>query len=337
MIFAPVLASAQKFPKLPKMWRFSVHNPEPRLPRFSTEITRTLQNSVKFTTNLPLRVKNPSLSLRADALRFYNRVLVGKLAPLKKAMGGNAILYDDFTMLPTETRFAFVEHLVPLEEELDALSLLVDPNRDPALKQARTFVRVSLSTLQSTLLFPPKEVSAFAARADRQLVETEFFLNTPIGVAAGDIAMPKGLTIAVVMDDSSDLLRMEAANQAGTLFAGNTLKIFENGSQLVEGMLKEQFVPDVVLTNTFMAGRIGGYALTAMLRRQGFNKTIIALDAEEPTPQMARELHVLNFDGLISLDKHFTNPQVRAGDWQKRLNEALANYYYYKNKNGWAH
>ena len=328
VLFAPVYSSAQFFEDLPK-----------NVCRFGTEIEGQIRRSVQYTSMLPLYVKNPSQYLRTESLHTYSKVM-HDFANLEKRLG-TGFIYDDFTLPPNGPRGALLDNLVQVKTKLDALSHIVDPTRDVPLARARLYVNLGISTLQQTPLLPVAEATNFAVRTDHQLVAREFFLANPVskeGIAR-EVKQPTGLKIAVVMDDSGDLLTMEEANETGRLFNGNTMKTFSNGRELVHSMVAEDFMPDVVLTNTFMLSRMGGYTLTAMLRTKGFNKAIIALDAEEETAEVSKELFDQGFDGLISLPKHFTNPEKsgRPVLWEKRLNEALANYHYYKDRNGWVH
>ena len=295
---------------------------------------------MRFSTDLPLYVKEPTLALRTDALRSYSKTMK-EFAALEKRLG-TSILHSDIVLLPSRHREYLFTLFAQVREKLDVVARMVDPTKDEALNRARAYTNVGLSALQQTKFSSIPEIKNFAVRPDRQLVEAEFFLHTPEAIqksTAETLSLPTNLNIAVVMDDSSDLLRMESAHEEGRLFVGSALKTFRTGQELVHSMVADNFMPDVVLTNTMMVGRMGGYTLNALLRERNFDKTVIALEAEEETAQIARELFDQGFDGLISLPKHFTNPEKsgRAVRWEQRLNDALTNYNYYKNQNGWTH
>lgn len=340
VLFIPVCASAQGgFPKLPELRRFKVILPETRISRFGPEIERQILKPIKFSTKLPLYVENPSLALEQDALRTYHRVLY-EFSQLEKNLG-KAFIYDDFTLLPTEERAAYLNLLAKSKHKLDIVARMVDPTRDETLAHARMYVNLGLSTLQQTLASPVQPKTNFAVRPDHQLVESEFFLKNPVSSegATANTPLPSNLKIAVLLDEPSDLLRMEFEHDAGAVLAKNEVKFFAYSELLLKEISEKKFVPDIILTNTLMNGRMGGYALTAALRENGFSKAIIALEEEVETPEIAQELFAQGFDGLISMPVHFTNPEKlgRSIPWEQRIDEAVANYNHYKNVNGWTH
>ncbi len=289
-----------------------------------------VQTPVRFSSNLPLNLSNPTFALERAALEEYTDIM-SQFRKFKKEM--DPLLYyqarsSSYRKLEPAEKRQWLDRLAEMKLKLDILTITVSPE-EKNLAAARQYIAYATETVEPLLEGINLQRFSFE-RTDRVLKKDEFFLRSPSQVD-GVIQPPQGLEVIIVNDDSSVLSALQAAHDKGELFAGNHLYTYRSVKKLLQHIEQDGLKPDFILTDMMLPGG-SGYYLTTSLRLQERNIPVIALSGYPEDESIAQEMFSHGLDGLVSLPVDFSGTK----DWIKRLDKALTNYVYYRQINGWS-
>lgn len=218
---------------------------------------------------------------------------------------------------------------------------------DKPLQQAYDYLVTSLEQLEPAY-FGIFERKGLPVREDRSFVPEQFFLKDPsqaqwremqwadyqpLSSGAKELVapiasqLPKNLHIAFVNDHTGMIGSIKNWVSAGYLGEGATVEVFSTA----EALLQTQKEFDVIITDLLVPGG-GGQYLAYHLRKNGYNKPILALSEYREEDCRATELFNVGIDGYIYADDFFRN---YIG--YRYLPASLKTYFDLKSANNWQH
>ena len=193
---------------------------------------------------------------------------------------------------------------------------------DKPLQQAYDYLVTALEQLEPAY-FGIFERKGLPVREDRSFVPEQFFLKDPsqtqwremqwadyqpLSSGAKELVapiasqLPKNLHIAFVNDHTGMIGSIKNWVSAGYLGKGATVEVFSTA----EALLQTQKEFDVIITDLLVPGG-GGQYLAYHLRKNGYNKPILALSEYREEDCRATELFNVGIDGYIYADDFFRN------------------------------
>lgn len=218
---------------------------------------------------------------------------------------------------------------------------------DRPLQQAYDYLVEALETLEPAYFGIFKKTTA-ATRTDRPFMPDQFFLRDPSLSQWRDVqwedyqpmssgakelvmpianALPKNLNIALVNDHPAMVASFKNWASAGYFGEGATVEVF----QTADALLKTRKEYDFIITDLLVPGG-GGQYLAYYLRKNGYNKPIIAMSEYREEDCRATELFAGGIDGYIYADDFFRN---YVG--YRLFPAALKTYLDMKAQYGWQH
>lgn len=218
---------------------------------------------------------------------------------------------------------------------------------DKPLQQAYDYLVTALEQLEPAY-FGIFERKGLPVREDRSFVPEQFFLKDPsqtqwremqwadyqpLSSGAKELVapiasqLPKNLHIAFVNDHTGMIGSIKNWVSAGYLGKGATVEVFSTA----EALLQTQKEFDVIITDLLVPGG-GGQYLAYHLRKNGYNKPILALSEYREEDCRATELFNVGIDGYIYADDFFRN---YIG--YRYLPASLKTYFDLKSANNWQH
>lgn len=218
---------------------------------------------------------------------------------------------------------------------------------DKPLQQAYDYLVTALEQLEPAY-FGMFEKRGAPIREDRSFMPEQFFLKDPsqtqwreiqwadyqpLSSGAKELVLPiasqlpKNLHIALVNDHAGMIDSIKNWVSAGYLGEGATVEVFSTA----EALLQTQKEFDVIITDLLVPGG-GGQYLAYHLRKNGYNKPILALSEYREEDCRATELFNVGIDGYIYADDFFRN---YIG--YRYLPASLKTYFDLKSANNWQH
>lgn len=219
---------------------------------------------------------------------------------------------------------------------------------DIPLQRAYIYLVDALERLEPAYFGMLEKKGALAARKDRAFVPEQFFLKDPAQTQWREIQwedyqpmssgakelvlpvaqqLPKNLRIALVNDLPAMVGSFKSWAAAGYFGEGTQVEVFSSAIDFLN--TKQEF--DVIVTDLLIPGG-GGQYLAYQLRKNGYQKPIIALSEYREEDCRALELFNLGIDGYIYADDFFRN---YIG--YRYFPAALKTYFDLKNQHGWQH
>lgn len=255
-------------------------------------------------------------------------------------------LYKDFNAIePMERKQLLREGGILVSNIKHQLDFMLKD--DAPLQQAYVYLVDVLEELEPAY-FGMFEKKGAEPRSDRPYVPEQFFLKDPaqaqwremqwedyqpLSSGARELVMPvaqqlpKNLNIALVNDHPGMIGSVKNWVAAGYFGEGASVEIFQTADALLQ--TKKDF--DVIVTDLLVPGG-GGQYLAYHLRKNGYEKPILALSEYREEDCRAPELFNVGIDGYIYADDFFRN---YIG--YRLLPASLKTYFELKAQNGWKH